>query len=313
MKPSFCFLLLLAALRFTSPAPAAEPPLPLTAAVLDFQTGGDRLAGKGAEAATLLNAQLSAVPNLILVERQELEKLLGEQELGLSGTVDPATAAKVGALTGAQVLVTGRLFGTGDKLLLAAKIISTETSRVYGETATFSDLAAMDKAVGELAGKIRTVIEKHADTLVAKVEDPAARIERLKKLVAGRKLPSVSVSITEQHLNRATIDPAAQTEMILILQQIGCEVIDPKASPKQADVAITGEAFSEIAGRRGNLISCRSRVEIQAVRPATGKLLLTDRQTDVAVDLAESIGGKRALENAALKLLDRVVPKLAAD
>src|SRR5438046_1392865 len=85
-------------------ARAEQPPAPLTAAVLDFQTSGGKLEKKGSEAAVLLNAQLSAAPNLILVERQELEKLFGEQELGLSGTVTPDTAAKVGALTGAKVL-----------------------------------------------------------------------------------------------------------------------------------------------------------------------------------------------------------------
>ena len=45
-----------------------------------------------------------------MVERAELEKILGEQELGLSGTVSADTAAKVGNLTGAKVLVTGRVF-----------------------------------------------------------------------------------------------------------------------------------------------------------------------------------------------------------
>lgn len=47
--------------------------------------------------------------------------------------------------------------------------------------------------------------------------------------------------------------------------------------------------------------------------PVTGKLLLADRQSDVAVDLAENVAGKRALENASLKLLDRIVPKLAGE
>ncbi len=302
----FLLAVLLPFLSHAEPPPAA----PLTAAVLDFQTSGESLEKRGAEVAVLLNARLSAAPNLILVERQELEKLLGEQELGLSGTVTPDTAAKVGALTGAKVLITGRLFAAGDKLFLVAKIMSTETSRVYGETATFNDLAAMDKAVSELAGKVQSVIDTRADTLVAKVEDPAARLERLKKLIEGKKLPSVSVTITEQHINRAAIDPAAETEIKSTLQQLGFEVIDPKHSTAQPDVTISGEAFSELGARRGNLVSCRGRVEVKAVQRESGKLLLTDRQTDVAVDLAENVAGKRALENAADKLLDRLVPKL---
>lgn len=281
----------------------------VSAAVLNFQTSDAALASKGSETALLLSTYLSAAPNLMMVERQELDKALGEQELGMSGTVSPETAAQVGKLTGAKVLISGRLFGVGGKFFLVAKIMSTETSRVYGETVNFQDMGALDKAIEELAPKIQTLIEKRADTLLAKVEDPAARLDRLKKLVAGKKLPSVSVVIPEQHITRPVIDPAAQTEMLKVLQDIGFEIVDPQTG-KQADVAITGEAFSEAAGRRGNFISCRARVEIKAIKREGGKLLLADRQNDVSVDTAESVGSKVALQNAALKLVDRIIPKL---
>lgn len=304
MKRLFILLLALAAFVSTH---AEET---ITAAVLDFQVSGPGLDKKGAEAAVFLNAKLSSAANLNLVERQELDKVLGEQELGLSGNVTSETAAKVSQLTGAKVLITGRVFGTDNKYYMVAKIIGTETSRVYGETATFTSLDGLDGAVDQLVPKILSTLEKHADTLVAKVEDPAARLERLKKLVAGKKLPSVSVQITEQQISHAVIDPAAQTEMKLVLQQVGFDVID-SSSGKQPDIAIIGEAFSEMAGRRGSLFSCRSRVEIKVTQTATAKLLRADRQADVAVDLAENITGKTALQNAALKLIDRIVPVIA--
>lgn len=291
---------------------SAEPPAPLTTAVLDFQTTGEEMASAGAEAASLLAARLSAEPGLILVERQELEKLLGEQELGLSGTVDPATAAKVGALTGAQVLVTGRLFQSGEKYCLVAKIMGTETSRVFGETAFFPDLTSLDQAIGELAPKIAAVIGKRSAELVAKAEDPAARVERLRQLLAGKPLPTISVSISEEHIGRRVSDPAAETEMQLTLRKAGLEVLDPK-SGKNADVTVVGEAFSEFGARRGNLISCRARVEVKVTDRRSGELLLADRQTDVAVDLAEHIAAKKALENAAAKLVDRIVQRLAGN
>ncbi len=284
----------------------------MTAAVFSFQTSGESLNTRGAEVAALLDAQLSGVaPEVVLVERQEIDKVLGEQELGLSGTVSPDTAAKTGALLGAKVLITGRLFEAGGKYYLVAKIIGTETGRVYGESETFTDPAGLDKAVGALASKIADDLKKRGDTPVAAPEPPGARLERLRRIVAGKgALPTVSVVIAEQHLGRAVIDPAAQTEMKLLLQQLGFEVIDPTATGRQADVQVTGEAFSEPAGRHANLVSCRARVEVMAVRSATGKLLLADRQTDVAVDLAEHIAGKAALENAAAKLAERLLPKL---
>ena len=298
---------------FTPPPARAEQPPPevLTAAVLDFQVADKEFQHKGAEIAALLNAKLSAAPNLILVERQELDKVLGEQELGLTGTVTSDTAAKVGSLTGAKVLITGRIFRADDKFYAVAKVISTETSRVYGESVTFKEGDSLDAVGQELAPKILEIFDKRGDTLVAKVEDPAARIERLKKMIEGKKLPSVSVQIAEQHINRPVIDPAAQTEMKLMLNQLGFEVIEASGD-KKADVAITGEAFSELGMRKGNLISCRSRVEIKVMQTSSGKLLLADRQTDAAVDIAENIAGKTALENAAVKLMDRMVPKLVA-
>src|SRR6267378_555780 len=89
-------------------APAAPAPLPtiLTVAVFDFESRDEATRDLGPKASTLINANLSVDPQIETVERAELEKVLGEHELGLSGNVSSETAAKVGHLTGAKVLVT---------------------------------------------------------------------------------------------------------------------------------------------------------------------------------------------------------------
>ncbi len=76
----------------------------------------------------------------------------------LAGTVTPDTAARVGQILGAKVIVTGRVFDAGDKVFLVAKFIGVETSRVYGETATIPEIKALDKGVDELAEKVQKVI-----------------------------------------------------------------------------------------------------------------------------------------------------------
>jgi hypothetical protein len=65
----------------------------LTVAVFDFESKDEAVRDLGPKVATLVNANLSAEPNLITVERAELEKALSEQELGLSGTVSTESAA----------------------------------------------------------------------------------------------------------------------------------------------------------------------------------------------------------------------------
>ncbi len=88
------------------------------------------------------------------------------------------------------------------------------------------------------------------DTLVAKVETREDRIAQIKKELGDKKLPVVSVKITEQHFGQPVIDPAAQTELSLILQQCGFTLVDDN-STNRPDIEITGEAFSEFGMQQG--------------------------------------------------------------
>jgi hypothetical protein len=119
------------------------------------------------------------------------------------------------------------------------------------------------------------------------------------------------VVITERDYGtQPAIDPAAETEIKMELLQLGFQVIDSGLSHKKADVAITGEAFSELGSRHGNLVSSRGRIELKAVRAPSGELIWTDRETEVAVDLGDHTAGKTALQQAAEKMMERLLPKL---
>lgn len=307
MKPNR--LLPLAALLVAGVTTASAAQEVLTVAIFDFESKDEAVRDLGPKVAALLNVTLSAEPNLITVERAELEKVLGEQELGLSGTVSADSAAKVGHLTGAKVLVTGRVFKVDKETMLVAKVIGTETSRVYGEMAKGGASASITDLSAELSKKIAAIVTEKGATLVAKVESHEDRIARLKKSLAGKKLPTVSVKIGERHFGQPVVDPAAETELGKILQDCGFMLVDDK-SPDKPDVEITGDAFSAFGMRKGNLISCKARVELKAQK-RTGEIVAVDRQTSVAVDLAEQTAAKTALQNAAAEVADRILSKLA--
>jgi hypothetical protein len=298
-------LLLIPAILFAAPE---KQPEVLSVAVFDFDSRDEAVRDLGPKAATMINATLSAEPQLILVERAELEKVLGEQELSLSGTVSSDTAAKVGHLTGAKVLVTGRVFKVGTETILVAKVIGTETSRVYGEMVKGGASKPITDLSEELAQKIAATITAKGDTLVAKVRSHEQRMAAIKKSLKPGKLPSVSVKVPERHFGQPVTDPAVETELGLILKECGFTVVDDKSKSKP-DIEITGEAFSAFGARKGNLISCKARVELK-VHNAKGDLLAVDRQTSVAVDLAEQTAAKTALQNAASDLAERLIPKL---
>ena len=297
---------LLLGLLLCAPAFAAAPPL--TVAVFNFEAADDGLRDAGPKIATLLNALLSAEGGLITLERAELEKALGEQELGLSGTVKAETAAKVGQLTGAKVLVTGRVFKAGNETLAVAKIISSETSRVYGEIARGNANASLSDLATELAGKIARTITTKSDTLAARVRTREERLEALKKSLKAGARPTVLVKIPEVHFGAPTVDPAAETEIGLILRECGFTLVDDK-SKTRPDFEILGEAFSERGPRRGNLQTCKARVELKIRNTAAGTLLV-ERQTSVVVDISEQIAAKTALQTAGAELAERLAPKL---
>lgn len=59
----------------------------------------------GQELQDMLIAELASTKAFSVLERKELEKVIGEQKLGASGLVNPKTASKIGNLTGAKYLV----------------------------------------------------------------------------------------------------------------------------------------------------------------------------------------------------------------
>ena len=296
----------LLALFLCVPAFAAAPPL--TVAVFNFEATDEGLRDAGPKLAILLNALLSAEGDLITLERAELDKALGEQELGLSGTVKAETAAKVGQLTGAKVLITGRVFRAGNETLAVAKIISAETGRVFGEIARGNAEVSLSDLATDLAGKLGKTIGAKGELLVAKVRTHEERLAALKKSLKDGPRPSVLVRIPEVHLGTSAVDPAAETEISLILRECGFTLVDAKSTVKP-DFEILGEAFSERGPRKGNLQICKARVELKIRATATGALFM-DRQTSVAVDLAEHIAAKTALQTAGADLAERLVPKL---
>lgn len=290
-------------------AAATAPADPVPAAILSFSERGAAVKGYGEKVADLLFAKLAVDPDLWLVDRQELDKVLTEHELSASGMVNPAQAVKIGSLTGARILVTGSVMDVDKDVYIVAKIIGTETTRVLGSSVKGSQKDDLGPLVGQLAVEIAKTVKQDSAKLVApdvKLED---RIAALKKVMGDKKRPSVAVHVAERHVGQVTIDPAAQTEMTIFCKETGFTVLDASDAAK-ADLRIDGEGFSEFGLRRGNLVSVKARVEIKVVDRKSGEVVAVDRETAVEVDLTEQIAGKKALQSAAARIAERLLPKL---
>ena len=306
------------ALLMTSTLPAqkkekgeAEPAI-YPVAVVPFAERGRDAEELGSKVTDLLFANLVVNPEMYLVEREEIDKLFTEQELNRSGLIDPGKATQIGYLTGAKILVTGSVLVVGDKMYVVAKIIGTETSRVLGASVKGAVDDELDGLVEELAKNVASTISERAKELVAKPVSKEDRLAALTKKMGKGKRPSIWIDIPERHIGQTTYDPAAETELTLFCKELGFEVIDRKeGNRKDADVVLTGEGFSQFASRHGNLVSVKARLEVKALDRASGKVLAVGRQTSVAVDLAEHIAGKTALQDAAVSIAERILPQLA--
>ena len=311
MKVKHIQYVVIVVLALCGAARAEDPTAVYPTAIFPFQERGEGVKGYGAKVSDILFGYLATSPALTLVERAEVQKLLDEHTLNLSGVVAGTEATKVGQLTGAKIFVTGSVIEADKELFLVAKIIGTENSRVLGESIKGRTNEELGPLVKQLAEKVAQTITRDASKLVAKEVKMEDRIAALKKTLGDGKKPTVLVKIIEQHVGQRTIDPAAQTEIAMFCKETGFEVIDPDAGvSKQADILIQGEGFSEFAVRHGSLVSVKARLEVKAIDPKTDKVIAIDRQTAVVVDLTEQLAGKAALQQAAATLAERMLPKL---
>ena len=276
---------------------------PLSVAVLNFGDGSTDLEGVGTSISALLQVQLTIHSDAILVERAELNEVLAEQELTLSDAVTPTQAAKVAQLTGAEVLISGRVFTVQDRVHIVAKVISSSTSRVFGATAAYDQGKPLDGAVEKLATDVGKILkDKNADLRggASLEEKTNAEVAALLKDKPAKKF---YVNIPESIIQVIVPDPAAQTEIARTLEAAGWKSV---ATADEAEVIIRGEAFAETAIRRGNLWFTRARLEF-TVTNAKGEVLKTDRIVCGNVDLAQAVGAKGALQKAGLMAAPEVV------
>ena len=173
-----------AAGSLAAPAVAQQSAAPDTrsgVAVFAFENGGsmglkDPMDFEGLQRgfAGMLISELSANPAWRVVEREQIQKLTDEQNLGASGRVDAATAAKVGKLVGAKYAVTGSFIDNMGTWRMDIRLINVETSEI---TKTESATGSQDKLFG-LISDVATRLMKDVNLPALPKEVATQRMSR---------------------------------------------------------------------------------------------------------------------------------------
>ena len=116
--------------------------------VIDFENktkyGEARL---GNSATDILITELVKSGKFIVVERDKIHKLMEEQKLGMTGAIDPNTAAKVGRILGLNAIVTGSVSQFGVRTE-GSEYIVTQSKRQVAEVTV--DIRVVDVETGQV-------------------------------------------------------------------------------------------------------------------------------------------------------------------
>jgi len=104
-------------------------------AILEFPDLSGNYTFFGKYVAEELTVRLFSTRRFEIVERQLLDEVLKEQNLGASGLIDAGSAAQIGKILGVDAIVTGTITDLGKNVRITARIIDAQTGSVYGVSA----------------------------------------------------------------------------------------------------------------------------------------------------------------------------------
>lgn len=251
-----------------------------------------------------------------VIERNQLQTIIDEQDLGASGRVDANTAAQIGRILGVDAVITGTVteynldqqssggtvgfFGiaastddTNATVKLNARMISTSTAEILvaaeGEglaSQSDSQVLVLGTGGGSSTNNVQKLLSDATEQAVEGVlDDLVGAQEQLAALPTA--VPDVSATVADVFGSEITLNKGSSNGlrpgMILSVEQVVREVLDPE----------TGEVLRKVTQPVGQL----ELVEVNS-RSSVGRTL---SGVFTVGDVAKPIGDR---DDAAPNLLD---------
>jgi TolB-like protein len=125
---------------------------------LENSTAAAKRDDYGSAVANMITTALVKAKKFNVIERQQIEKILKEQSLWLTGAVDAGSSKKIGAITGVGFLIVGSVSKLGNFIELDVRMIDTESGKII--------VSGNEKANSE--DQIRAAIERLIGTMIKK-------------------------------------------------------------------------------------------------------------------------------------------------
>ncbi|MDD5065579.1 MAG: FlgO family outer membrane protein [bacterium] len=144
-------------------------------------SSGQESSGFSKALAEILISNLTTIEGVQVVERENLQKLVDEMEMGLTGMMNDHTVPKVGKLLGTQYIVAGNYLISEKDVMVQYRIMEVETAAILG------------------SGNVQTSPDKVLDLLLQVSYDIA---RQLQKISPGIKINKSKMSVPRIDLNR---------------------------------------------------------------------------------------------------------------
>jgi TolB-like protein len=135
--------------------------------------------------AGMLISELAQNPAARLVDRENVQKLVDEQNLGKDGRLDAATAAKIGKIVGAKYMVMGSFVDLYGRFRVDARLVDVETSEILKVVRSDPKL--------EKREEMFKLLQSLAERLMAETKLPQLSAAQA-KAVRGRNVPTEALT-----------------------------------------------------------------------------------------------------------------------
>ncbi len=173
----------------------------------------------GTDLQDMLASELASTKAFQVLERKEINAVMGEQDLGASGRIDPKTRAKMGKIKGAKYLVAGTVSafeentsGTGGGIGIMGFHIGGSKGKAYMAV----DLKVIDTETGEIVDNrtIEATSEKTGLSLGGGIAGIYGNLGKHEKTPTGKAIRACIIEISEYlecSMTKGKDDPCMQT------------------------------------------------------------------------------------------------------
>ncbi len=235
-------ILLFAALAWADNALAVLP--------LGKGAASEQYDGLGKALSGMMVTDLAGVPGVQLVERGDLDALLGEIKLSETGFLDPKSAQKLGKGVGAEFVVTGSYSVVGDTFVMDARVVRVETAEIVKAAdaqGTLTDFVSVEK---ELVEELVTGLDlslSSADRRKLMLQTPTERFSALAAWGEGlARRDEGKLEAAKAAFEKALAEDPAFTEARAALDDLSSRVAATKAAAAEATKLAANEAYSKV-------------------------------------------------------------------